>query len=104
MLAAELSPDCTHLAYVGGVGGPAAPARRGHGRGHAAARLVLDQSAAAVVGAGHLTGLVWSADGQWLFWVTDDGTLRAWHVGDEQPITVDGAGHIPALKAIGLAR
>jgi sugar lactone lactonase YvrE len=48
-------------------------------------------------------GLVWSADGQWLFWVTDTGTLRAWQRGQERPQDVAGAGHIPALHAIALA-
>ena len=48
-------------------------------------------------------GLVWSADGQWLFWVTDTGTLRAWQRGSAQPQDVGGAGHIPALDGIALA-
>ena len=103
VLAAELSPDGAHLAYVGGVGGPAAPSLEVMDLA-SGTRLTLDHSAALSSVQGTWRGLVWSPDGEWLFWVADSGTLKAWHVGDEQPITVDGAGHVPALEAIGLAR
>jgi len=100
--APELSPDCTHLAYVGGIGGPMAPAVEVMDVA-TGARIVLDHTAALTASLQRRQGLVWSADSRWLFWVTADGTLRAWHVGDDSPITVTGSGHIPTLKAIGLA-
>ena len=102
MEAPELSPDGHHLAYVGGIGGPTAPAVEVMDL-DTGARVVLDHTAALTASLQRRQGLVWSADGRWLFWVTADGTLRAWHVGDASPITVSGSGHIPALKAIGLA-
>jgi hypothetical protein len=98
----ELSPDGSHLAYVGGIGGPTAPAVEVMDLA-TGARVVLDHTAALTASLQRREGLVWSADGRWLFWVTADGILRAWHVGDESPITVRGSGHIPTLKAIGLA-
>ena len=103
VLAAELSPDGTHLAYLGGVGGPASPSLEVMDVA-TGARLVLDRSALLSSVQGTWRGLVWSTDGQWLFWVDDSGALKAWHVGEELPVTVDGAGHVPALEAIGLAR
>jgi hypothetical protein len=97
-----LSPDGTHLAYVGGVGGPSTPSvevmQLATGQ-----RVALDHQAATVAVPGQATGLVWSADGHWLFWIVPTGGLRAWQVTEDQPITVTGSGHIPALQAIGLA-
>ena len=103
VLGAELSPDGSHLAYVGGLGGPVAPSLEVMDVA-TGARLILDQSAVLSSVQGTSRGLVWSADGQWLFWVNNAGALRAWHVGEPQPITVDGAGQVPSLEAIGLAR
>jgi hypothetical protein len=99
----ELSPDGTHLAYVGGIGGPTSPAVEVIDLA-TGARTPVDHEAALVALPGRSVGLVWSADSRWLFWVTQTGALRAWHVGDDQPIDVNGAGHIPVLEAIGLAR
>ena len=101
VLGAELSPDGTQLAYVGGIGGPTSPSVEvldlATGQ-----RTVLDH-AVTLTRIPPSNGLVWSADGQWLFWVTDTGTLRAWQLGQERPQDVAGAGHIPALAAIALA-
>ena len=97
-----LSPDGTHLAYVGGVGGPANPAVEVMDL-TTGAHVALEHQAATVAVPGQATGLVWSADGHWLFWLVQSGGLQAWHVGDAQPITVTGSGHIPVLQAIGLA-
>ena len=101
VLGAELSPDATQLAYVGGIGGPTSPSVEvldlATGQ-----RTVLDH-AVTLTRIPPSNGLVWSADGQWLFWVTDRGTLRAWQRGADRPQDVAGAGHIPALDAIALA-
>jgi hypothetical protein len=102
VLGAELSPDGTHLAYLGGEGGPAAPALEVMDL-TSGTRLALDHSALLSAVQGTWRGLVWSPDGQWLFWVEDSGALKAWRVGQEQATTVDGAGHVPTLEAIGPA-
>jgi hypothetical protein len=102
VLGPHLSPDGTHLAYVGGIGGPTLPAVEVMDLA-TGARLALDHQAALTSMSGGWTGLVWSVDGRWLFWVADAGTLRAWHLGDADAITVRGSGHIPDLQAIGLA-
>jgi hypothetical protein len=103
VLGPALSPDGSHLVYVGGIGGPTEPAVEVMDL-TTGARLVLDHTAALLSSPQPGHGFVWSADGRWLFWVTGAGTLRAWHVGDDAPITVRGSGHIPDLAAIGLAR
>ncbi len=103
VLGAVLSPGGSHLAYVGGAGGLGAPTVEVMDVA-SGDRLTLDDAVVLSAVQGTWRGLVWSADGQWLFWVGDQGTLRAWHVGETQPITVDGAGHVPPLEAIGLAR
>jgi hypothetical protein len=103
VLSPQLSPDGTHLAYVGGIGGPTLPAVEVMDLA-TGERLALDHQAALTGLRGGWTGLVWSADGQWLFWLAETGSLRAWHVGDQDAITVGGAGHIPDLQTIGLAR
>ena len=97
-----LSPDGSHLAYVGGVGGPSPPAVEVMDLA-TGEHVAIDHQAATVAVPGQATGLVWSADGHWLFWIVPTGVLRAWPVGDDQPITVTGSGHIPALQAIGRA-
>ncbi len=103
VLAPQLSPDGTHIAYVGGVGGPNPPAVEVMDVA-TGERLALDHQVALTGLRGGWAGLVWSADAQWLFWVAETGSLRAWHVGDQEAITVDGAGHIPDLQSIGLAQ
>ena len=102
VLGGELSADGTHLAYVTGIGGPNRPSLEVLDV-TSGARTVIDHTAALVPAQGSWQGLVWSADGQWLFWLTDDGTLRAWQATTGATATIDGAGHIPALQAIGLA-
>jgi hypothetical protein len=67
-------------------------------------RLAIDHQATLTGPRGGWTGLAWSADGQWLFWLGDSGSVRAWHAGEQDAITVNGAGHIPELQSIGLAR
>jgi hypothetical protein len=47
---------------------------------------------------------VWSADGRWLFWLTDAGVLRAWATGSADAVTVDGGGRIARLVAFGQRR
>jgi len=103
VLASALSPDGGHLAYVGGIGGPTSPAVEVMDVA-TGARTVLDHGAALTATDGAWSGLVWSADGQWLFWVSEIGSLRAWHVGAPEPMVVNGAGFIPALRTIALAR
>jgi hypothetical protein len=46
---------------------------------------------------------VWSANGRWLFWLSDAGALRAWATGSAEAVTVDGAGRIGRLVAFGRA-
>jgi hypothetical protein len=97
----QLSSDLARLAYLVVGPGSAGPSLEVLDL-MTGQRTELD-AAAMLPSYRNATGLVWSLDGQWLFWLSATGTLRGWSVGAAQPLTVDGSGHIASLQIIGLA-
>jgi hypothetical protein len=97
----QLSPDGTWMAYL--VVGPGSTRPTLQAIELASGnRLVLDP-AVMMPPNRNANDAVWSADGRWLFWLTDAGVLRAWATGLTLPVTVQGGDRIGSLLALGRA-